>query len=359
MRQPALGVTATVIVIAISLLLVWALGVDLFMGWASFALMGAIPFAIVVGAFWQGTGPQAVARLLQPARGLAYLVLAAAVAAVVSVVHWLGRGGGASPPVPMAVMTIITSVVCAFFLVIVFGGWPFTLIRNRVAGGLALLVSVYVINAVLFQVFFNFGFAAGAPFYFPNLDPGGLFNAWDVVVFMVTALAVMFAFLMLDLWPLSSIGGLRSQPLLGLVWLGCCLGVGWVLFWLGTSVGGMAAPTFMVRVPIPFIFGAVLMLNMLGGSLVPKVGQPMRGLLTIVISMILGSVLAFGYAALMPVLSGPLPGGAAGGFAGEVWLANSMLAVTFPLLAFYGDFFGLWPLSGRAAAQAQAGGVAS
>jgi hypothetical protein len=34
-------------------------------------------------------------------------------------------------------------------------------------------------------------------------------------------------------------------------------------------------------------------------------------------------------------------------FAAEVWLANSLLAMTFPLLAIYGDFFQLWPFAGK------------
>lgn len=347
MKQPLLGVVATTIIVVLSLVVVWLLGVELFMGWASYALMGAIPFAVVVGAFWRGEEPRSLARLPQPLRGLAFLLVAAAVAAVVSVVHWLTRGGGVNPPTPLAVMTIITSVVTTFFMAIVLGGWPFTLIRNRLAGGIALLVSAYVVNAIIFQVFFNYTFASAAPWYSAALDPKGLFNAWDVVVFMVTSLAVMFAFLFLDLWPLTLTPALRKQPWLGVVWLLACLAIGGVLFWLGTAVAGLPAPTFMVRVPIPFIFGSILMLNMLGGSLLPKGAQPVKGLIGIVLAAVVGSVIALAYAALMPVLSAPLPAGPEGDFAAEVWLANAALAVTFPLLSFYGDFFGLWPLAGE------------
>lgn len=241
----------------------------------------------------------------------------------------------------------IAAVVTPFLLAIMFGGWPFTLLRSRLLGGVALLVGAYVINAIIYQLLFNYSFASTAPWYSAALDPGGLFNAWDVVVVMVTTLAVMFAFLFGDLWPLSSVPALRKQPALGFVWLLVSLAIGLFLFWLGTSVAGLAAPTFMVRVPIPFIFGAILMLNMLGGSLLPKGAQPAKGLIGIVLAAVVGSVLALAYGALMPLLSGPLPAGPEGGFAAEVWLANALLAVTFPFLAFYGDFFGLWPLAGK------------
>lgn len=346
MKQPALGVTASAIIIAVSLAVIRLLGTDLFMGWASYALMGAIPFSIVVGAFWQGKHPVSIARLGQPWRGLAYLALAAVAAAVVSWVHWLLRAGGATPPPPMAVMTIITSVVTTFLLVIVFGGWPFTLIRSKVTGGLALLVSAYVINALIFRLM-NFGFAQGAPFYDAALDPSGPFGAWDVVVVMVTMLSVMFALLHLDLRPFGKLPGRLGQPLFGLVWLACCLAVALVLFWIGTTLLRVPAPTFMVAVPVPFIFGTILLLNMLGNSLSARLAQPTRGLIGIVAAFVLGFVLAQGYAALMPVLSAPLPSGPSGDFAAEVWLANGLLAVTFPLLAFASDFFGLWPLAPR------------
>lgn len=340
MKQPALGVAASGSIIVLSLLVVRLLGVDLFMGWASYALMAAIPFSIVVGAFWHGEEPAPIARLAQPARGAAYLAVAAVVAAIVSAVHLVRSGGTATP---MAVMTIITSVVTTFFLAIILGGWPFTLIKNRLAGGISLLVSAYVVNAVIYQVFFNFGFASGAPWYQAALDPHGLFGAWDVVVTMVTSLAVMFGFLFVDVWPLTKLG--LKGPALGFTWLAACLAIGALIVWIATGPLGIPGPTFMVRAPIPFIFGTILMLNMLGGSLLPKLAQPLKGLMGIVMALVLGEILAAAYGALMPVLSGALPAGSAGDFAAEVWLANALLAVTFPFLAFHGDFFGLWPLA--------------
>ena len=349
MKQPWLGVVATAGIIVISWLVILAMGTDLFMGWASYALMGAIPFAIVVGAFWQSAQPPALGRLGQPGKGLAYLILAAIIAAVVSLIHWQLRGGGMSPPVPMAVMTIITSVVTMFFLAIAFGGWPFSLLKNKVLGGVLLLVTAYVLNAVIFQVFFDFGFASDTGFYRADLDPGGLFTAWNVVVVMVTSLSVMFLFLCFDVWPITTVKALRAQPLMGLVWTILCFAIGLFVFWLGTSVAAMEAPTFLVTAPIPFLFGAIVVLQMLDGSLFANVKQPLKGVINAVLALVIGLVLAAIYRAMMPVLSEALPAGPAGDFAAELWLANALLAVTFPFLAFLGDFFGLWPLAGTKA----------
>lgn len=344
MKQPGLGIAATAGIIVISWLVILALGPELFMGWASYAIMGAIPFAILVGAFWLGKEPAVIANLGQPARGLAYLVLAAIVAAIVSVVHWAARGGAlAGDPVPMAVMTIITSVVTMFFLAIVWGGWPFSLIRNKLLAGIVLLIGAYVINALIFQLM-NFEFAASAPFYSEALEPGGPLVAWDIVVVMVTALSVMFLSLHFDGKPFTKI---KSDPIRGLLWTVASFVVGWLIFLLGTQVAGLPAPTFMVQVAIPFLFGSIVMINMLGGSVTAKLSPVVGGIVSAVLAAIVGKLLAILYAALMPVLSGAMPSGPAGNFAAELWLANALLAVTFPFLAFFGDFFGLWPLAGK------------
>lgn len=357
MKQPGLGIVATLIAIALSFVLIRAMGPGLFMGWASFVFMCALPFTIVVGGFWKGDEPKVIVRLRQPARGIVFLAVAAVIAAIVAIIHVSTRGGEISPPVPMAVMTIISSVVVAFFMTMVLGGWPFSLIKNRLVGGIALLIAIYLVNALIFQFLMNFEFAAGAPFYQEALEPGGAFTAWDTVTLMVTALAVMFLFLNFDLWPLTKIKALGAGPLFGLVWGLCCFALGWVIFAVGTAVSGLPSPTFLVWVPIPFLFGSIIMVQMLGGSVFARLKQPLKGVASAVSSAILGVLLALGYAALMPILSGAFPSGPAGDFAAEVWLANSLLAMTFPLMAFFGDFFQLWPLAGKATTDAAKPGV--
>lgn len=337
------GVLATILVLVVALLFISLFTWPTFSGWVSYSLMCAIPASIVIGAVWKAQVPRGIARQVQPVQGLLYLGLTAAVAAVVAFAHWYTRGGAISPPVPMAIQTIIVSVVVAFWLAIMFGGWPFVLIANRLVAGLVLLVGIYVVNAVLFQVFFDYGFLKGAPFYRPDLDPHGLFTAWDATVFPVTCLAVMFLMLHFDLWPLSRVPALMNQPALGLVWTLVVVVIGGGVFLLGTRGIGLDAPVFMVRVPIPFIFGSVVLLNMLQGSLFPRLAQPLKGLFAAVTALVVGIVLALGYALLMPVVTGSLAAGAPT-YDAELWLANALLAVTFPFLAFHADFFRFWPL---------------
>ena len=230
-------------------------------------------------------------------RGLAYLALTVVVAAVVAFVLWMTIGGSVGPPVPMLAQATILSVVVAFFLSIVWGGWPFSLIRNRLVSGLVLLVAGYVVAVVLFEVFFDYAWLKGAPVYVAALDPTGLFNAWDATVVAVTALSVMFLTLHLDLWPLTRSAALMKQPVLGLVWTALCLVVGVVLYYLGTRTFGMTPPGFLVTVPVPFIFGSVVLLNMLQHSVFAGRAQPVKGVLSAVTAMVVGTVLALLYRA--------------------------------------------------------------
>ena len=94
----------------------------------------------------------------------------------------------------------------------------------------------------------------------------------------------------------------------------------------------------MVRVPVPFIFGTIVVLNMLQGSLFANYQQPMKGILNVVAVVVIGQVAVATYGALAPMVTGPVaPGPPTYDF--EIWLASALLSVTFPLLIFYAEFF--------------------
>ncbi len=344
LKQPWLGIAASALVIVVALLFISPFTAAFFGTWLSFVLMCMIPFAILVGAYWQGEEPAPLARLGQPLRGIAYLLLAMGVGVLVALVLWTTVGGRVAPPLPMVAMATILSVVVAFYLVIVWGGWPFTLIRNRLLSGIVLLVGVYVMAILLYQLLANFAFLEGAPIYRADLDPQGPFDVWGVIVVAVTALALMFLMLHFDLWPLTRSETLMKQPVLGIVWTLVTLLVAIGLYQLGTRGLGMTPPAFLVSVPIPYIFGSVIMLNMLQGSAFGKLKQPGKGLASAVVAAVVGVLLPQLYRLLMPLVTGDMAAGPPASEA-ELWLANALLAVTFPFLAFYGDFFQLWPLA--------------
>jgi hypothetical protein len=244
----------------------------------------------------------------------------------------------------MLSMCIITSVIITFWLAIMWGNWPFTpLVKNPVLAGVSMLVACYVVNYLLFRLFFNYGFMRTDAAYLPALDPHGLFNAWNVLVAYVTMGSAMFLMLDFELWPLTTRTALMRQPLLGVVWTAMVLALGSTALFIGEGLLGMDAPVFMVRVPIPFIFGTIIIKNMLQDSLFARVSQPLKGLLDAAAAAVIGVGLARLFGALAPVISGPMQSGPPG-YAFEIWLASALLAVTFPFLIILADLFQFWPL---------------
>jgi hypothetical protein len=142
-----------------------------------------------------------------------------------------------------------------------------------------------------------------------------------------------------------------KQPVLGLVWTIVALIIGGAAYYIAVNVMKMDPVAFMVTVPIPFIFGTIFMLNMLQGSVFAKLTQPLKGVLNTVAAAVLGSLFALMYRAVASTVTGKLDAGPPA-YQTEIWLASALLAVTFPFLVAYADFFTMWPLQRAKAEQA-------
>ncbi len=344
MRQPGLGIVSTTLVIIVSLGFISIFPFAAFTTWVADAMICLIPMLIVTTVTWGTTHPAFAARHPQPARGILFLLPVLAAGVLVALAHFVIVGGSVSPPAPMLSMCIITTVVIAFWLAIIWGGWPFIALTKRpVMAGLLMLAACYVVNYLLFRLFFNYGFMRDAPVYVPALDPHGLFNAWNVLVFLVTATSAMFLTLCFELWPLSARPAVMRQPRLGVIWTAGVLGIAAVAVFIGEGLLRMDAPVFMVRVPIPFIFGTIIVLNMLQGSIFARFSQPLRGVLNASAAAVIGAALARLFGVLEPLVSGPAQSGAPS-YVFEIWLASALLAVTFPFLIVFADLFQFWPL---------------
>ncbi|TGN98708.1 MULTISPECIES: hypothetical protein [unclassified Burkholderia] len=346
MRQPFSGFLATTMTVVVAWAIIRLFDFTTFTTWTAWIFMCAIPGQILISVSWKGN-PSFVAHLAQPAKGGVLLLSTLAIAAVVAVVCYVTIGGGIAPPVPMLVVYTIFTVIVMFWLAIMFGGWPFvSLTETPFVSGLSMLVACYGLSFVVFRTFCNFAFLRGAPIYVPALDPGGLFDANLALAFIVTAVAVLFLLLHFDLWPLATIPSLMRQPILGIVWTGLALAIGGLAMHIGIAILHMSALSFMVKVPIPFIFGTIVVLNMLQGTLFQRLPQPVKGLGNAAVAMVGGLLLAFLYGRVAPILTGTLSSGEPG-FDYERWVASALLGVTFPLLIAFSEYFKLWPLMRR------------
>ena len=337
------GLVSTAMVIAISLGFVSLFSFSTFTGWVSYFLLCIIPMEIVASVTWGTQHPNFAGGLRQPAKGLVYVLVCVAAALVVAPIEFATAGGAIGPPTPMLVMCTIVSVIITFWLAIMWGGWPFTkLIKNPVVGGLVLLVVCYLLNYLLFRIFFNYDFMRGAPVYVASLDPHGLFNAWDALVFYLSVIMVMFISINFELWPFTKYPALMKQPVLGIVWTLAAFALGGLIFYIGVGWLGMDVVAFNVRVPVPFIFGTIVVMNMMQGALFGSLKQPIKGVLNTAASAAIGTLLALAYHLLAPKVTGTLKPGPPS-YDDEIWLSSALLGVTFPFLIFHAEFFKLWP----------------
>lgn len=341
-KQPVLGIAASAVAIALALAYLSLFDFPTFAGWVAFVMLALIPAQVVLVVLVPGALPS----LRQPARGAALVAMTIAVAAVASPIAVRLVGEGVSPPGPIPTHYFVIVVPTTFFLAIAFGGWPFTLVsRNRWLVASLTLVAAYAITYVLFRVLFNYDAMRGAPVYLASA-PQGLFDAVWVLVFYVTVLAGMFVPLHFDLWPLTRVPALMQQPVLGVVWMAVAEAIAAAIMAVAGARG--TDPMFVLtRITAPFIFGTIIVLNMLQNSLFARVKRPaLKGVLNVGAAAFIGLALAAIFRAAAPAIVGPLPSGPPG-YEAEVWLVNALLSVTFPFLVYLAAGFDFWPLGRR------------
>ena len=341
MAQPLLGILSTILVIVVSFGFMALFDLPTFLGWVSFVMLAVVPPQVVTAVI--ATRPP-FAPEGQPARGLVLLAANVATAVVFAVIVWQTVGEGVSPPGPIPSQYAVVVVPTTFFLAIAFGGWPFVrLSRNMGVAGMMLLVTSYVLTYVAFRIFANYDFLRDTPVYLQSA-PAGMFNAVTALVFYVTMLAGMFVMLHFDLWPLTSWPRLMKQPLLGVVWKAIAVVVAAAVMSVSMGRLGLDPMYVLTRITAPFIFGTIIVLNMLENSLFKGRQQPVKGVANTLAAAVIGVGLAQLYGKVDRMLVGvELPSGAPG-YDFELWLVNALLSVTFPFLIVHAVYFGFWPL---------------
>jgi hypothetical protein len=346
-RQPAAGIVASILVVAVSIWVSVIFKPDVFLTWVNLLMVSLVPIQIVVSLVWHAKQPESIGRLPQPIRGLALLPLTVAVGALVAMVSLQTIGGGLTPPTPFVNMFVILSVLVTLWLVIPLQCWPFTsmLGKRPVAMGFALLVAAYALTWILFNTLFDFGFLQQAPFYREALDPHGSFNAWHPLTCGLCSIATILSLVLLDFWPVSilarAVPAFGRQPLFGIASAALITLVVTVVWQICVVQFGMDVVRLLVRA-VSMIFGIFIVLVMFEGAPFVRLPQPMRGLVLIAIAALLAVCMntLYRYFAIDHLgLSGGAPQ-----YTLELWLATSMLAITFPFMVFYASFFDYWPL---------------
>lgn len=339
--QPLLGIVVLVVAVALSLGFISLFSWPTFRDWVSYLLVCAVPSLFVIGAFWHTEHPRPIGRLGQPWRGLAHLALALVNAAVIATLLVVLMGGGLTPPTPNVAHLAIMAVPYTFLLAVVWGGWPFRTLSSPVLGGYLLMLVAYALSIVTYLVLADYASFEGGPAYVAALDPRGPFDIWAVMTTVVTSMAAGLLLLHLGRWPLPE-RVLKNPPLAALASTGLVAVVTAVAELVGVGLFGLPWPTMLTGVTVAFLFGSIVVLNVLQGRVPAPNAQPARGLVSALVAAVVGVLLGRLYVLVLPAISGDVAFGAPG-FQGEVWLASALLGVTFPLLAVITDCFAFWP----------------
>jgi len=174
--------------------------------------------------------------------------------------------------------------------------------------------------------------AAAAPAVWPVIPALGL---------------TLLALVLFDFAPVAAVArklpAIARQPgfgLLGGVLVAAVVAVLWTGF---VAVGGMDMVLFMVRVCVTINFGCFILLVMFEGMPGFKLAQPWRGIVLCAVAALLAGLMLAIYQAVA-VGRFNLPSGGPG-YAMELWLASSMLAVSFPAMVAFAGYFQFWPLA--------------
>src|ERR1035438_4110325 len=110
MKQPALGIVSTALVIAIALGFIHLFTFATFTGWVAYYLLCLIPIQIVTAVLWKCGLPAFAGKARQPLKGILLLATAAVVGLVVAYVYWQVAGAGIPPPAPPSPMLAMCTI---------------------------------------------------------------------------------------------------------------------------------------------------------------------------------------------------------------------------------------------------------
>lgn len=334
--QPRTGTVATLALSLLSIGICALFTPEQFGSWVTLILVSMVPSQIILTLFLGGELPGSSNDIKQPFKGSLLMLLTLVTGGITYCVIQFLNEGLLNLPTPFSIMQAILTVVVALWMVIVFQGWPASLIRNPFISAFVLLLSVLLVSYCVFQLLFNFSVFQAAPFYSSSLDPVGLLSAWHALALATTSVAVILVFVMLDFWPFSVF---KTSPLINAAAIALLSSAVWAI---AVYVVKADPVRYMVAGPISMIFGEFILLIMLQTAPFQQMPQPKKGSLLTLIALALCLSLFPIYESVAVGLFPELVAGAPA-YGVELWIASAMLAVTFPIFVLYAEMFQFWP----------------
>jgi hypothetical protein len=337
---------ATVLVLVLAAGICAAFDRHVLTTWVGFFFIAATPTQVILSMLWQARHPPFIARLPQPAKGLVLTAATALAGGVIGLLLFYFAGAGVSPPTPMLLMLAMVSVVTIIWLTVIWHCWPLSrLTSNQTILGVATLVAAYVTAVLVFRAAFDFSFMEHTPVYVAILDPKGLVSAWVALSVLVTTIAVTLVATLFDFWPLTKVLPTRRQPAFGIAVTASVVIGTTLLYGFSTYIGGLDPVELLVRVAVSLIYGIFLVNLMTGHQLLAHWDQPQRGVTLTAIAASLAVAMYAVYAHSAPFIARHTLAAGSPAYELEIWVANAMLGITFPLMVVLADFFEFWPLN--------------
>lgn len=312
--------------------------------WIVFFFICAVPAQAVIGIIWGNNLPFLKSNLSQPIKGLILVIFSILIAITIGFLVLSTVGHGIWEVTPHIIHYVILTVAFTLFILFVWNGWPFNLLtKNTTVLGILILLGAYVLTYLYWHFTFNYSITINAPWYKEVLDPKGSFSFPIPLTFAVTCVGFTLNATLFDFWPFENISK-ENQPVKGVLASILILTSSFLSYRLFVNILDWDPIVFMVAVPVCMIFGVFLVSNLMQFSLFTNTKQPLKGVLLIVLSTLGGILMYILYKFLAPIVVGKkLLAGSANNYELDLWIADAMLGISFPIILVLTGYFNYWP----------------
>lgn len=353
--------TASVIMLVVVLVMLITSNVEehFLSTWLAMFFIACVPTQVLLGVWQDVNFPKKLPELKQPMQGILLICMSAFIGILMTVVIFYSVGGGISLPRPPMMHYLIVTVVFTFWYVIVWQLWPLNVESQPLLADkpppffrkrfqpymmmLCLFIVAYGFGYIFFNTLFNFEFMLESAIYVPEIDPKGVFHAWYIISFMVTTVAVIFTLVLFDFWPVSYWIKPKQTFIWGSVNSVLILALSMVIYGFAINYCQLDPVIYLVHGPVSFIFGVFIPLNVFEGKLWKGSSPIKRGGMLCLVSIFSGFILNRLYFYLGSMIAEDSESGWPT-YALELWVANAMLAFSFPIMVSITDQLKFWPL---------------
>ncbi|WP_323972934.1 hypothetical protein [Aeromonas hydrophila] len=343
-NQIIMDFISTIFVVAVSLIISLITPINFLTGVMTIFIVAMVPSFMLISIAWECNYPKCISSISQPWKGLSYLSMCILIGSFVIVGLWAFIDSELTKGQVNTVVFIVSSVPVCLFLLTTFQSWPFNkLSGNQLIIGLYLLIFTYALNYFIYSIFMNFQNLYDAN----GIDIAkGIYPHETVLAIMIAAVIPMMLLNQFDSWPITlfydRVPMLARQPFNGIIKSAYITLFTFCFYYSFIILGDVNITYFVNILCVSLIFGCFIIQVMFKGLPFINIRQPWRGIVLMIISVLLSIGMSSLYIKLATLWLENTDQSVI-----AMWLAPSLLSVTFPLMVIFADFFQGWPIKRR------------